>query len=116
MGDIDIRLTSMLRNLQYCEENINTLISQIKVTVERFSANDKWVTKEANQLIYEFKQILHQIKKNNVLIMPNAEAVQDKMHIDEMFEANSLITSVKLGYIAEIANVKRIEAGNSENS
>ena len=61
-GEIDIRLTSVLRNLQNCEENVSTLISHINMTVEQFGASDKRLTSESNLLIYEFKQILHQFK------------------------------------------------------
>ena len=114
-GDIDIRLTSMLRNLQNSEERVNTLVSQINIAMERFEASDRRLMSESNELIYEFKQILHQIKKNNVIISPNPAAIEDKSIIDEMFEAKSQIDSVKLGYIADIANIKSIKEDENES-
>jgi len=105
-GDIDVRLISMLRKLQNCEEDINGLISQIQYAAEQFTACDKRLTNESNELIYEFKQILHQIKKNNVCVLPNANMIRNKTITDGLFEAESLINSVKLGYIAEISNIK----------
>ena len=114
--DIDIRLTSMLRNLQNCEEYITALILQINVAVERFGISDKKLTGEANELIYEFKQILHQIKKNSVHVLPNQTTLKNKAVIDELFEAKSHIDSVKLSYIAEVANIKRIGGDSDERS
>jgi len=112
-GDIDIRLTSILRKLQNGEERVNTLVSQINIAMERFAASDRRLTIESNELIYEFKQILHQIKKNTVAVPPNPAAIESKAIIDGMFEAKGQIDSVKLGYIADIANVKPI--GEDEN-
>jgi len=114
-GDIDIRLTSMLRSLQNCEEYLAALVSHINIAVEQFSASDKRITSESNELIYEFKQILHQIKNNGVLVLPNQTAIKDKEVVDGMFEARSHIDSVKLKYIAEVAGITELEVSSDEN-
>jgi hypothetical protein len=112
-GDIDIRLTSTRRTLQNGEERVNTLASQITLAMERFAASDRRLMIESNELIYEFKQILHQIKRNHVIASPDPVAIKGKAAIDGMFEAKSQIDSVKLEYIADIAHVKPI--GEAEN-
>ena len=108
--DIDMRLTSALRNLQNCEEKVGILINQINIAGERFEASDRRVVNMSNELIYQFKQVLHQIKNDSSVIAPlNPALIEDKQIIEEMFEAKGQIDSVKLGYIAEIADIKKDE-------
>jgi|GEM_PF-5878888 len=110
-GDIDIRLTSTLRNLQNCEEKIGMLISQITVALERFDESNKKLMCDSNELIYEFKQILFQSKSNSTLAAPDKSVIERKRTIENFFDVKGQITSAKVGYIADMSGIKTINKG-----
>jgi len=106
--DVDLRLCSTLRQLQNCEEQTGTLITQINLAIERFEASDRRVVSMSNELIYEFKQILHQIKNKTARVTAISPAmIEDKQTLEKLFDAKGHIDSVKLGYIAEVSGIKK---------
>jgi len=115
--DIDLRLCSILRNLQNCEEKAGTLISQITMAVEQFDASERRVVGMSNELIYQFKQIVHQTKGGSfipVIIDPSVS--ESKQIIEDLFAAQGHIESVKLGYIADITGIRKDEKDDNGSS
>ena len=113
--DIDDRLISILKSLQLCEEKASKFISQINITLERFDDSERKITADSNMLIYEFKQILYQIRSNTITASPGLTEMKNKAVIDDIFGITGSSGSVKLGYIAEVANINGDKGKRNEN-